>query len=52
MPEVLATPEEILEAVSSIPGIYDNEPVDLIALAFLEANNFLDAHPPDLPEPE
>ena len=43
MPELVATPEEILEAVSSIPGIYDNEPVDLIALAFLEANNFLDA---------
>ncbi len=43
MPELVATPEEILEAVYSIPGIYDNEPIDLIALAFLEANNFLDA---------
>ena len=43
MPKVLVTPEEILEAVSTIEGIYANEPVELMAIGSLEADNFLDS---------
>jgi len=50
MPKVLVTPEEILEAVSTIEGIYSNEPVHLIAIASLESDNFLDVENYDFDE--